>query len=237
MLTLSPTTVITGTDGAVCLLTTLQPRTLVCVSIVSPSAFFSVIFTYKSYTPSGSLFREASRYCILNSISRTISPVGAFSALAFAKIADEYPDMRLIIFGEGENRNKLEKLIEEKNLIDRISLPGNVSDIADRICSARIFTLTSNTEGMPNSIMEAMALGIPVISTDCPCGGPAMLIEDSVNGLLVPVGDAYALADAFRKILSDNEFEITLGNNAYESSKKYDPQKVNSQWEKFLNEL
>lgn len=156
---------------------------------------------------------------------------------AFAKIADEYPGMRLVIFGEGENREKLEKLITEKNLSDRVSLPGNVSDIADRICSARIFTLTSNTEGMPNSIMEAMALGIPVISTDCPCGGPAMLIEDSVNGLLVPVGDAYALADAFRKILSDNEFEITLGNNAYESSKKYDPQKVNSQWEKFLNEL
>ena len=71
-------------------------------------------------------------------------------------------------------------LIAEKGLTDRISMPGNVNDIADRIGKARIFTLTSNTEGMPNSIMEAMALGIPVIATDCPCGGPAALIEQGV---------------------------------------------------------
>lgn len=88
---------------------------------------------------------------------------------AFAKIADEYPLMRLVIYGEGALRAKLEALVAEKGLSDRIEMPGSVSDVADRICKARIFTLTSNTEGMPNAIMEAMALGIPVIATDCPC--------------------------------------------------------------------
>ncbi len=153
---------------------------------------------------------------------------------AFAKIAGEYPTTNLVIYGEGESREKLEALIAEKGLIERISMPGSVTDIADRICKARIFTLTSNTEGMPNSIMEAMALGIPVVSTDCPCGGPATLIEDGVNGLLVPVGDAFALSDAFRKILSDAEFANKLGEKAHSIAQDMNPEKVNKEWEEYL---
>lgn len=156
---------------------------------------------------------------------------------AFGKIADEYPTVKLIIYGEGELRTKLEMLIAEKGLTDRISMPGNVNDIADRIGKARIFTLTSNTEGMPNSIMEAMALGIPVIATDCPCGGPAALIEQGVNGLLVPVGDAFALADAFRRIFEDREFEQKLRENARRITKTLAPEHVNKQWEDYLNQL
>ena len=156
---------------------------------------------------------------------------------AFSKIADEYPTVRLIFYGEGELRTKLEMLIAEKGLTDRISMPGNVNDIADRIGKARIFTLTSNTEGMPNSIMEAMALGIPVIATDCPCGGPAALIEQGVNGLLVPVGDAFALADAFRRIFEDREFEQKLRENARRITKTLAPEQVNKQWEDYLNQL
>lgn len=153
---------------------------------------------------------------------------------AFAKIAGEYPTTNLVIYGEGESREKLESLIAEKGLTERISMPGSVTDIAERICKARIFTLTSNTEGMPNSIMEAMALGIPVVSTDCPCGGPATLIEDGVNGLLVPVGDAFALSDAFRKILSDREFAEKIGENAHNIAQNMNPDKVNSEWEEYL---
>ena len=153
---------------------------------------------------------------------------------AFAKIAGEYPTTNLAIYGEGESREKLEALVAEKELTGRVSMPGSVTDIADRICRAKIFALTSNTEGMPNSIMEAMALGIPVVSTDCPCGGPATLIEDGVNGLLVPVGDAFALSDAFRKILSDAEFAKRLGENAYNIAQDMNPDKVNSEWEEYL---
>ena len=156
---------------------------------------------------------------------------------AFAKIAEEYPAVRLVIYGEGALRTALETLVEEKGLGGRISLPGNVSDVADHICKARIFTLTSNTEGMPNSIMEAMALGIPVIATDCPCGGPSALIEDGVNGLLVPVGDAFALADAFRRIFEDREFELRLRENARGITEKLSPDRVDGEWEAYLNTL
>ena len=156
---------------------------------------------------------------------------------AFAKIADEYPAVKLVIYGEGELRTQLESLVAEKGLSDRITLPGTVEDIAAHIGKARIFTLTSNTEGMPNSVMEAMALGVPVIATDCPCGGPAALIENGVNGLLVPVGDAFALADAFRRIFEDREFELKLRENSCAITQKLAPDKVNRAWEDYLNNL
>lgn len=156
---------------------------------------------------------------------------------AFAKIAEEYPAVKLVIYGDGVLRAALEMLVAEKGLSNRITLPGNVNDVAEHICKARIFTLTSNTEGMPNSIMEAMALGIPVIATDCPCGGPAALIENGVNGLLVPVGDAFALADAFRRIFEDREFELKLRENACRITEKLAPDKVNKAWEEYLNNI
>lgn len=156
---------------------------------------------------------------------------------AFDKIASEYPNVSLMIYGDGCLMDKIQLLINEKKLEDRITLAGNVTDVADKIKSAKIFTLTSNTEGMPNSLMEAMALGLVVISTDCPCGGPATLIQNEENGILVPVGDAYALADAFRRVLSDKPFAEKLGENAFLTSEKFRPERVNGEWEEFLNSL
>jgi glycosyltransferase involved in cell wall biosynthesis len=156
---------------------------------------------------------------------------------AFSRIASEFPNMKLVIYGEGEYRTRLEELVCEKNLTDRVSLPGNISDVPGHICNARIFALTSNTEGMPNTIMEAMALGLPVVSTDCPCGGPAELIDDGSNGLLVPVGDAYSLADAFRLILTDSAFEERLRENASKITSRLAPDKVNKEWRDYLNSL
>lgn len=156
---------------------------------------------------------------------------------AFAKIASEFPNMKVVIYGEGECRQELEALCVEKGLQDRILLPGSVTDVASCISRARIFVLTSNTEGMPNSIMEAMAMGLPVISTDCPCGGPATLIQDGENGLLIPVGDAYALADAMRRVLTDEELALKLGQNALKIRQNLAPEKVNKEWEDCLRKI
>jgi glycosyltransferase involved in cell wall biosynthesis len=156
---------------------------------------------------------------------------------AFSHIATEFPNLKLVIYGDGECKGKLEDLVRSKNLMDRVTLPGSISDVPEHIYNARIFALTSNTEGMPNTIIEAMALGLPVISTDCPCGGPAELIEDGVNGLLVPVGDAFALADAFRKILVDTELEHKLQENSAKITQKLAPDKVNKEWRDYLNSL
>ncbi|MDE6621148.1 MAG: glycosyltransferase, partial [Lachnospiraceae bacterium] len=85
--------------------------------------------------------------------------------------------------------------------------------------------------------MEAMALGIPVVATDCPCGGPAALIETGVNGLLVPVGDAFALADAFRRIFEDKDAERKMREKAYMIAEKLAPDRVIPEWEAYLNRI
>lgn len=153
---------------------------------------------------------------------------------AFSLIEKEFPEMKLVIYGEGESREKLLKLIGEKQLQEKVSLPGSVSDVAAHIENVRIFTLTSNTEGMPNSVIEAMCLGLPVIATDCPCGGTAELIEDGKNGILVPVGDEKALAEAIKKILSNPELEKRLGEEAFLIQDKMAPAKVCRLWEEYL---
>lgn len=156
---------------------------------------------------------------------------------AFAKIAGEYPEMQLVIYGAGPLREQLLALVGEKKLEERITLPGSIDNVAETVGRAKIFTLTSNTEGMPNSVIEAMVLGTPVIATDCPCGGPAMLIKDGENGMLVPVGDAYALADAMRKILSDETFARKLSENAVKLADELAPEKVAGEWENYLFEI
>lgn len=156
---------------------------------------------------------------------------------AFSLIAEQFPEMKLMIYGEGESRESLEKLVAEKKLETRVFLPGSVADVAGHIEKVRIFTLTSNTEGMPNSIIEAMCLGIPVVSTDCPCGGPAELIRDGENGLLVPVGDEKALAESLRKILCSPELEKKLSENAVLIQQTMEPEKVCKLWEKYLEQL
>lgn len=156
---------------------------------------------------------------------------------AFSMIAEEFPKLRLVIYGEGDNREKLEQLVVDKKLKERIELPGSVTDVAGYIEKVRIFALTSNTEGMPNSVIEAMCLGIPTVATDCPCGGPAELIQDGENGLLVPVGDEKALAEAFRKILCSPEFEKKLGDNAVRIKETMETDKVCGLWEEYLKQL
>jgi len=153
---------------------------------------------------------------------------------AFYQIADEFPDVKLVLYGDGEDREKLLKYVQNNSYQSRILLPGEVNNVKERIKRAKIFVLSSNTEGMPNALMEALALGIPSISTDCPCGGPRMLMEGKENGILVPVGDSVKMAEAMRKILGDAELWSKYSKNAYGIINDLHPQTVNEKWEKYL---
>ena len=124
---------------------------------------------------------------------------------AFNRIAEDIPDVKLVLYGSGEGKKELEEYVKNSPYKQRILLPGAVSDVKERIQKTKLFILSSNTEGMPNALMEALALGIPCVSTDCPCGGPRMLMEGKENGILVPVGDADAMAEAMKTILQDKE--------------------------------
>ena len=153
---------------------------------------------------------------------------------AFAKIHEEFFDFTLQIYGNGECKNALQQQIDMLNLQDVATLPGTVGNVADAIQNASLFVLTSYSEGMPNTIMEAMALGIPCISTDCVNGGPRALITDGVNGLLIPVGDEEALVRAMTDLLSHPDILQNMSNKAFELQDRYHPDKVNRQWKEYL---
>ena len=94
--------------------------------------------------------------------------------------------------------------------------------------------LSSYSEGMPNTLIEAMCMGLPVISTDCRCGGPAELIEDGVNGYLIPPGDGKALEERLRILLSDREKAEKMGRNASKLLEEYRPEHVDRTWMDYL---
>ncbi len=165
---------------------------------------------------------------------------------AFGEIMDRFAQYRLVIYGDGPQRKEFERVAadilkdREASLGDapRIEFKGNVSGVAERISDAEVFVLTSRQEGMPNALIEAMALGLTCISTDCPCGGPADIIKNEENGLLIPMGDdkdmLEALSTALERVMTDREFSCKLSEKASEVRNIYSPDKINRQWKEYL---
>lgn len=156
---------------------------------------------------------------------------------SFSEIKKDFPQMKLYLYGEGPYRMETEKLVKELGLEGEVLLPGAVTDVAGAIKDATLFVLPSDTEGMPNTLIEAMVLGLPVISTDCPCGGPGTLIQDEENGLLVPVNGQQKLTKAMRKILADHMYAEKLGENARQLQHFCNEKTISNQWITFIEEL
>lgn len=149
---------------------------------------------------------------------------------AFAMFHVSYPDYILNIYGDGPDKQKLESLSEENDIKDYIKFMGSVKDVQKRLLSDEVFVLTSDYEGVPNALLEAMALGMPVISTKCSPGGAEMLIDNENNGLLVECGDAEGLSKAMEKMVNNKEAADVMAVNARLSVMKYDPQSIIKQW-------
>lgn len=156
---------------------------------------------------------------------------------AFNMIKDNYTEYKLRIFGEGQLRKELEDYIEQLNLNGRVLLPGKSDNIKDDIYKSEMFVLSSSYEGMPNSLMEAMALGLPVISTDCPCGGPRFLIKDNINGILVENGNIEQMANAMKYLLDNKEVASEYGKKATEIAITLNPKVINKNWEDYIYKI
>lgn len=133
---------------------------------------------------------------------------------AFAMFAQKHKAYVLEIYGKGELEAELKELTGELGIADRVFFAGFSDKVQEKIRLAGMYVLSSDYEGISNSMLEAMALGIPVIATDCPIGGSRMYIQDGVNGLLVPVGDVKALAAAMDKLAGDSTLGRRLGREA-----------------------
>ena len=153
---------------------------------------------------------------------------------AFALIAADYPDYRIILYGEGDQEENLKQLARDLEIADHVTFAGNVSDVAEQIKKAGVFVLTSNTEGMPNALIEAMVLGLPVIATDCPCGGPRELIDHGKNGLLTPVDDTEKMKENLQLLLNDLQYAYQMGQNARKTTDIYREEIVYREWMDYL---
>jgi len=155
----------------------------------------------------------------------------------FADIANDYSDWSVSLYGDGEDSDTLKKYVKEKGLENQIRFKGQVSDVAEKIKKASIFVLPSKCEGMPNALIEAMTLGLAVITTDCPCGGPADLIQNGQNGILIKVDDKEQLRIALMKLMDDEVYRKRLARNAEDIVDKLHPDKVNGQWKGYIESI
>lgn len=156
---------------------------------------------------------------------------------AFAALKDKYQEYTLTIYGDGELRPYLEDLIIQLGITGRVLLPGVIPDVAVQIERASLFLLTSYSEGVSNALIEAMAIGLPVISTDVPSGGTVELITDGENGLIIPAGDGKSLEEAMDRLLREPAFADRLGREAAKIKQRLAPERVNRLWKAYFESI
>lgn len=149
---------------------------------------------------------------------------------SFSMLAEELPDYNLVIYGEGSLRKELEAFVESKGLTNRVFLPGAKSGIQNYIKDASLFVLSSDYEGIPNALIEAMAIGLPCVSTDCSPGGARELIESEENGLIVECGNPKMLADAVKRMIVEKKEAKRMGTQARLVRSRVDKCKIADSW-------
>jgi len=168
--------------------------------------------------------------------SNTVLAVGRLTAakgFAWKLVSAEAPDWKLVIAGDGEERSALEEIITMLNLQDCVTLVGMRQDIENVYRNASIFCLSSHYEGFALVLLEAMAFGLPIVSTDCETG-PTELIRNGENGMLVRAGDPRALADGLIEVIRDNNLANALASSARDVARRYTLDGIAKCWEQLL---
>lgn len=158
---------------------------------------------------------------------------------AFSELVKEFPLEKLRIYGEGSLEPKIKQEVRDLNLDNNILFMGRVNDIPTVLSRAKCFLLTSDYEGMPNGLLEAFTMGVPCIASNCPCGGPAEIIDDKVDGFLFPVGDSVSLVECMKTIIADDQNKSKcMAEHAMKKARcKFNPNTVIAEWEGFLLDM
>lgn len=152
---------------------------------------------------------------------------------AFERVEKAIPEARLMILGNGPLREQIEKMVPQ-SLKNKISFTGFQNNPYYYMYHASVFTLTSDYEGFPNVVIEALACGLPVVTTNCKTG-PREIIENGKEGYVVKRGDYNAVADALIEILSNKGKRVSFSQNAIKKAKQYDVEKIGKEYISILN--
>ncbi len=156
---------------------------------------------------------------------------------SFERIHYSYPDYCMRIYGDGEQKEELERYIRTKGLSEKVKILPFSKEIHTNVRRAAMYVSSSDYEGISNSMLEAMALGIPCICTDCPAGGARMVIKNGINGILVPVGDISEMVKAMKKLIENPNYSKYLGKEAEKIRETFSIQKICNKWEKLIEIL
>lgn len=161
---------------------------------------------------------------------------------AMEVISKRYPEYRLEIFGKSyqgfyDYENEMKQRVKDKSLENHVIFRGFSPNVHDEIKDASVFMITSNHEGMSNSLMEALALGLPCVSTNDPNGGARALITDHENGMLIPVGDTDSCVKALDELISDELLRKKLSENAVRIRDDLSVKSIAEQWLSYLNRV
>lgn len=156
---------------------------------------------------------------------------------AFKMIAEDFQHYTLEFWGEGSQKKELQNYIESIGLQERILFHGYSENIHEEILKAALYVSTSNFEGISNSMLEAMAIGLPTICTDCPPGGARATIEDGINGKLVPVGDEKCLAETMKNILENPSKMEDFSLKASKLREKLSVDVIAKEWLNMIEEV
>ena len=190
-----------------------------------------------STKPGDTLGRDTNGKRILLSLGRLHADHKQIGLLveAFAKIHTAFPDWVLHIWGEGPDKPNIEKLVVKLGLESCVKLCGLTREAQVQYRSSQLFCIPSRYEGFGMTVVEAMSHKIPVIGF-ASCPGVNSLVKDGENGLLAPEMTANSLSEALRKLMADDQLRAKLGENAYEFSKDFSPDRLVPKWEAVLSE-
>lgn len=156
---------------------------------------------------------------------------------SFKIIHESLPDYQLSLYGDGKDLANNIQIAKELGINDYVTFHGAINNVIERIHSARLMLVTSDYEGIPNTVIEAFMAGVPVAMTDCSPGGGHVLIEDNKNGIIVPFRDYESLAKRAIYLLQDEEKAKTF---IYESRKKledFNPQQIFLKWLDYIEKI
>lgn len=155
---------------------------------------------------------------------------------AWADIAQKHSDWEINIYGYGEEKLKLESLINEMNVKDSFHIYPPTMNIVDKYCESSIYVMSSRYEGFGMVLVEAMDCGLPCISFDCPYG-PSDIIQEGENGFLVKNGDINTLSESIEHLIINSELRIKMGKNAKISVMKFNPENIMTLWVNLFKSL